>query len=73
MTIKHLKELLATVIDEGVDENQEIYLETYSDNKSGEIIIAKSNNGSIVYISDIEPDGLITDLKEEGYSIKELY
>lgn len=74
MTIKHLRELLDKVVNKGVDENQQIYLETYRNNESDEIIIAKAEDGeTIVYISDSEPDDLIEYLAEDGYTVEELY
>lgn len=74
MTIKHLRELLDKVVNKGVDENEQIYLETYRNNESDEIIIAKAEDGeTIVYISDSEPDDLIESLAEDGYTVEELY
>ena len=74
MTIKHLKELLAQLEHEGVDENEEIYIEAYRSNESSEIIVASHEDGErLIYLADEEPDDLIESLTEDGYTIKELY
>lgn len=74
MTIKHLRELIDALIAEGVNENEEIYAECYRCNETDEILVATHKDGDrLVYISDSEPDDLISSLTEDGYTIKELY
>lgn len=74
MTIKQLKELLTKATEEGIDENEQVYINTYGGNETSEIIIAKSDDGeTLVYISDAEVDELIESLAEDDYTVKELW